>query len=81
MYTKKLNKLLDKYVSIATLRKALEKETKNVAVLIIVQRVSTIRHANQIVVLHEGRIVGKGTHEELMENCDIYKEIVNSQTK
>lgn len=65
----------------AALRKALEKETKDVAVLIIAQRVSTIRHADQIIVLHEGKIVGKGTHEELMENCDVYKEIVNSQTR
>ena len=65
----------------AALRKALEKETKDVAVLIIAQRVSTIRHADQIIVLDEGKIVGKGTHEELMENCDVYKEIVNSQTR
>lgn len=65
----------------AALRKALEKETKNVAVLIIAQRVSTIRHANQIVVLNEGRIAGKETHEELLENCEVYREIVNSQTK
>lgn len=65
----------------AALRKALEKETEDVAVLIIAQRVSTIRHAHQIIVLHEGKIVGKGRHEELMENCDVYKEIVNSQTK
>ena len=55
--------------------------TEDVAVLIIAQRVSTIRHAHQIIVLHEGKIVGKGRHEELMENCDVYKEIVNSQTK
>lgn len=65
----------------AALRKALAKETKKVAVLIIAQRVSTIRHADQIVVLHEGRIAGKGTHDELMENCEVYREIVNSQTK
>lgn len=65
----------------AALRKALEKETKDVAVLIIAQRVSTIRHAHQIIVLNEGRIAGKGTHEELMKNCEVYREIVNSQTK
>lgn len=65
----------------AALRKALEKETQDVAVLIIAQRVSTIRHANQIIVLNEGRIVGKGKHDELIETCDVYKEIVNSQTK
>ena len=63
------------------LRKALAKETKKVAVLIIAQRVSTIRHANQIIVLNEGKIAGKGTHEELMENCEVYRKIVNSQTK
>lgn len=65
----------------AALRKALAKETKKVAVLIIAQRVSTIRHANQIIVLNEGKIAGKGTHEELMETCEVYREIVNSQTK
>lgn len=65
----------------AALRKALAKETENVAVLIIAQRVSTIRHANQIIVLHEGKIAGKGTHDELMKTCEVYKEIVNSQTK
>lgn len=65
----------------AALRKALEKETKDVVVLIIAQRVSTIRNADQIIVLNEGKIAGKGTHDELMKNCDVYKEIVNSQTK
>ena len=65
----------------ASLRKALESETKDSAVLIIAQRVSTIRNANQIVVLNEGKMVGLGTHEELMESCKVYKEIVNSQTK
>lgn len=65
----------------AALRKALEKETEDVAVLIIAQRVSTIRHAQQIIVLNEGKIAGKGTHEELMETCNVYREIVNSQTK
>lgn len=65
----------------AALRKALEKETEDVAVLIIAQRVSTIRHADQIIVLSEGKIAGKGTHDELMKNCAVYREIVNSQTK
>ena len=65
----------------AALRKALAKETQDVAVLIIAQRVSTIRHADQIVVLNEGKIAGKGTHDELMESCSVYREIVNSQTK
>lgn len=65
----------------AALRKALAKETQDVAVLIIAQRVSTIRHADQIVVLNEGKIARKGTHDELMKSCSVYREIVNSQTK
>lgn len=65
----------------AALRKALAKETQDVAVLIIAQRVSTIRHADRIVVLNEGKIAGKGTHDELMESCSVYREIVNSQSK
>ena len=43
------------------------------------QRVGTIRHAAQIIVLEEGRIAGKGTHEELMESCEVYREIAYSQ--
>lgn len=65
----------------AALRKALAKETQDVAVLIIAQRVSTIRHADRIVVLNEGKIARKGTHDELMKSCSVYREIVNSQTK
>ena len=65
----------------AALRKALSKETQNAAVLIIAQRVSTIQHANQIVVLHEGQMAGIGTHEELLKNCTVYREIYESQTK
>lgn len=65
----------------AALRKALAQETKDAAVLIIAQRVSTIRHADQIVVLHEGQMVGLGTHEELLENCPVYQEIYRSQTR
>ena len=65
----------------AALRKALAEETKQAAVLIIAQRVSTIRHADQIIVLHEGQMAGIGTHEELMENCSVYREIYDSQTK
>ena len=49
--------------------------------LIIAQRVSSIRHAHQIIVLHEGRMAGIGTHEELMETCQVYQEIYESQTK
>ena len=65
----------------AALRKALAAETQDAAVLIIAQRVSSIRHAQQIVVLHEGHMAGIGTHEELMETCQVYREIYESQTK
>ena len=65
----------------AALRKALSAETQDAAVLIIAQRVSSIRHANQIIVLHEGRMAGIGTHEELMKTCKVYQEIYESQTK
>lgn len=57
------------------LRKALEKEMKDSAVLIIAQRINTIMNAKQIVVLNDGKVVGIGTHKELMKNCEIYKEI------
>ena len=65
----------------AALRKALAAETQDAAVLIIAQRVSSIRHAHQIVVLDEGAVAGIGTHEELMETCTVYQEIYESQTK
>lgn len=65
----------------AALRKALIPETKNAVVVIIAQRVSTILHADNIIVLHEDEPVGMGKHEELLENCPIYKEIYDSQTK
>ena len=61
------------------LRKALKKETSDATVLIVTQRVSTIMGADQIVVLDNGEIAGIGTHKELMQNCDIYKEIALSQ--
>lgn len=65
----------------AALRKALIPETKNAAVVIIAQRISTILHADNIIVLHEGEPVGMGRHEELLETCSVYKEIYDSQTK
>ena len=65
----------------AALRKALAAETKDAAVLIVAQRVSSIRNAQQIVVLHEGHMAGIGTHEELMQTCQVYREIYESQTK
>ena len=63
----------------AKLRKTLKSETKDATVLIVAQRISTIIDADQIIVLDEGRVVGKGTHKELLKNCEIYKEIALSQ--
>lgn len=63
----------------AKLRKALKTETKESTVLIVAQRISTILDADQIVVLDEGKVVGIGTHKELLKNCEIYKEIALSQ--
>jgi ATP-binding cassette subfamily B protein len=63
----------------AALRKALEAYVKNSAVIIVAQRISTIMNADQILVLDEGRIVGKGTHKELIQSCETYKQIASSQ--
>ena len=63
----------------AKLRQALAKETQGAAVLIVAQRVTTVLGADRIVVLDEGKIAGIGTHKELMETCQVYKEIVLSQ--
>lgn len=63
----------------ARLRAALTTSVTDAAVLIVAQRVSTIRHADQILVIDDGRLVGRGTHEELMDGCPTYVEIVNSQ--
>lgn len=63
----------------AVLRKELSKVTKDAAVLIVAQRVSTILHAEKIIVLDEGKIAGMGTHKELMANNEIYRQIANSQ--
>ncbi len=65
----------------AALRRALVPETRNAAVLIIAQRISTILHADQIVVLKDGVVEGVGTHEELMETCEVYRSIAESQMK
>jgi ATP-binding cassette subfamily B protein len=63
----------------STLRRELKKKTGESTVLIVTQRVATVKNADQIVVLDEGRIVGKGTHHELMKTCDTYQEIASSQ--
>ncbi|PYI65275.1 multidrug ABC transporter ATP-binding protein [Arthrobacter livingstonensis] len=67
------------YATDAKLRAALKPVTTDAAVLVVAQRVGTIRHADNILVLDEGRLVGQGTHEELMDNCPTYQEIVTSQ--
>ena len=61
------------------MRKALNTKVKDSAVIIVAQRISTILHADQILVLDEGCIVGRGTHEELLKNCKAYQEIARSQ--
>ncbi len=63
----------------AALRRALEPETKNSTVLIVAQRISTIMHAQKIIVLDQGQIVGVGTHNQLMKSCPVYREIAESQ--
>jgi ATP-binding cassette subfamily B protein len=67
------------YKTDINLRKALRPITKTSTVLIVAQRISTIKNADQIIVLDEGHIVGKGTHHELLRDCDIYQEIARSQ--
>lgn len=67
------------YKTDVVLRKALNEKISDAAVIIVAQRISTILHADQIIVLDEGKIVGKGTHEELMQSCAAYQEIAKSQ--
>ncbi|MBD7915356.1 ABC transporter ATP-binding protein [Clostridium sp. Sa3CUN1] len=63
----------------SNLRKAIKENIKDATMIIVAQRISTIKDANQILVLDEGRIVGIGTHKELLENCEVYKQIASSQ--
>ena len=67
------------YKTDVTLRRALKAQTDNATVIIVAQRISTVLHANQILVLDEGRLVGKGTHAQLMVSCPEYQEIARSQ--
>ena len=67
------------YKTDSVLRKELKKYTKDATSLIVAQRIGTIMNADQIIVLDEGRIAGKGTHKELLKNCEVYKQIALSQ--
>ena len=67
------------YKTDVALRRALKAQTDNATVIIVAQRISTVLHANQILVLDEGRLVGKGTHAQLMTSCPEYQEIARSQ--
>lgn len=67
------------YKTDADLRKALKKHTKNATSLIVAQRIGTIMNADQIIVLDSGKCVGKGTHQELLKSCDVYRQIAESQ--
>jgi ATP-binding cassette subfamily B protein len=67
------------YKTDATLRKTIKEEISNSTILIVAQRISTIMSAEQILVLDDGRIVGKGTHKELLKNCEVYQQIASSQ--
>ena len=67
------------YKTDATLRAELKEKTAESTVMIVAQRISTILHADQIIVLEDGQIVGKGTHKELLKNCEAYYQIASSQ--
>ena len=67
------------YRTDASLRAGLARELSDTTCLIVAQRIGTIRHADRIVVLDEGRVAGIGTHDELMKNCSVYREIAMSQ--
>ena len=67
------------YKTDVTLRRELKKQTTDTTTLIVAQRISTILHADLVIVLDYGKIAGKGTHKELMENCEVYRQIAKSQ--
>lgn len=67
------------YKTDVVLRRALKKETKDATTLVVAQRISTILHADKILVLDEGKVVGQGTHKELLKSCDVYRQIAMSQ--
>ena len=61
------------------MRRALGEEAADATVIVVAQRISTVMHADEILVLDEGRLAGKGTHAELMERCEVYRQIAVSQ--
>ena len=61
------------------MRRALREATAETTTIIVAQRISTILHADKIIVLDEGRMAGMGTHRELLENCEVYRQIAESQ--
>ena len=63
----------------AAVRRALGEEAADATVIVVAQRISTVMHADEILVLDEGRLAGKGTHAELMERCEVYRQIAVSQ--
>jgi ATP-binding cassette subfamily B protein len=63
----------------ALLRRTLEEKVKDCTMIVVAQRISTILHADQILVLDDGKLVGKGTHEELLRSCEVYEQIARSQ--
>ncbi len=67
------------YKTDSILRKELKKYTEDATTLIVAQRIGTIMNANKIIVLDDGEIVGQGTHKELLQNCEVYKQIALSQ--
>ena len=67
------------YKTDSILRKELKQYTKDTTTLIVAQRIGTIMNANKILVLDEGKVVGEGTHKELLKTCEIYKQIALSQ--
>ena len=67
------------YKTDVALRKALKEATAETTTIIVAQRISTILHADKIIVLNEGEMAGIGTHKELMQNCEVYQQIARSQ--
>ena len=65
----------------ANLRKAIKQNIKNTTIILISQRANTVKNADKIIVLEKGNVVGLGKHKELLENCKVYREIYDSQTK